>query len=341
MDIRSSELDGHFLLRNGFSCDGPILARDMTVNGSVDLKGAAFNYNGVDDIDVEGARTTADGECFSFSRSIAKSFNWRFMNNKPAAKVSLRDAKVGAFNHSIGQENWESHWPVKGNLVLEGFKYDRFGKSNVASALAWIDLQNDDDLYAYAALADAYKKQHSYDEMEEVLITTKKKQLNSIKNSFRRIFLKIVYFSIGYGKSPSTALIIFLFFFLVQFVLLLLSSCNGYIGPSTNPFLMEPCFLGEGTACSKDISSWSKVIINPSADVRYIPATYPKFHLFEYTLETMLPFLDFKQREYWGPSTSLLKVVLSSIPVIGIFFGGIFVGGVSGLISPKNKIPSI
>jgi len=37
LDIRTAYIDGHLLLRNGFQCNGPFLARDITVTGSVEF----------------------------------------------------------------------------------------------------------------------------------------------------------------------------------------------------------------------------------------------------------------------------------------------------------------
>lgn len=334
IDVRSSKFEGHLLMRAGFECQGPLLARDLNVNGTVDLTGASLAYDGISESVFKAA---SEAEAFSFSRSRATSFYWRKLRTKPMAKVNFRDAFVDSFNHDIGQIAWTSSWPMKGQLILEGFRYGKATGMDVNPALAWLDLQGSIAPSSYAALAKSFQTEHSFGRAEEVLAKAKRDEVANISHPIRRWFNKLVYGIVGYGKTPETALWILLACLGIHVLIVFIMQMNGYIQPSTNSFLLEPCFYGPGQDCSKDISTWSVLTFEPNGSKRYLPPAYPKFEILEFGLETFFPGINLGQREYWEPSTSSLRLFLSITSACGFFAGGAFIGAITGLINPKLR----
>jgi len=77
------------------------------------------------------------------------------------------------------------------------------------------------------------------------------------------------------------------------------------------------------------------VVSLPDGAERRVPPTYPEFSPLAYSLESFFPFVSFDQRRYWEPHTLSLQIILSAIAGVGLFLGGVFVGSVSGLLSPR------
>jgi hypothetical protein len=338
IDLRTSKIDGHLLMRDGFSCKGPILARDLNVTGMVDLSDSSLLYDGnkTDKISKE-IYYAANGNCFGFSRSRAKALYWRELRGRPCGVVSFRDATVGAFEHTIGKDGWEQSWPEPGKLTLDGFRYERFTSCTPEDALKWIALQNPVMPSSYAALASAFDAEHSPGKVEEVLAKAKRAEIDAMSQPLRRWFNRAVFFLVGYGRVPERAFWILALVFLFHLGLVYFVSWLGFFHPTTNSFLLEPCFLGPGGACTLDIANWTAIKIRPEDAVRYLPPAYPEFSPMEFALESFFPVFDFGQRDYWEASTFLLRAMFSLTSALGFFVGGVFLGGITGIISPRPR----
>lgn len=335
IDFRTSTIEGHLLLRDGFECEGPILARDMTVSSSVDLSRSNLVYDGDRSKDFG---EVAKGEVFGFTRSSAGALYWKDLQSKPKAGVNFRDAKVGALLTDFESgEKWRNSWPDKGGLILEGFEYTRFTTCSVGTALAWLDLQETIEPSSYSSLAKAFEYEHSPSKVEEVLARAKKAEIASIEKPTKRYFHKAVFWLVGYGKAPEKALVIFLLLMAAHYATVAGLAYNSRFEPNTNSFLMEPCFFGPSEECKKDLTNWTEHRVEPAGIVRYLPPAYPNLSVHEYALETFLPVFEFGQASYWQPSDFVWRLLLSLFSVLGLFIGGVFFGSITGLINPKPK----
>ena len=339
MDIRTSYIQGHLLLRDGFVSHGPVLARDVNISATVDVSSASFLYDRTQKTPFEN---DAGGECFGFSRSKAAALYWRRRNQsefhlgqKPKGTVNLRDVEVRSFQHDLSKDDWREAWPEKGALILEGFVYKNFADCDVARAFEWLAIQEKVAASSYAALATAYKVMHSYGKVEDVLAEAKRAQIAAMSQPIRRIFNKAVFSMVGYGKRPEQALGIFVLIFLLHISAIHFAHCFGLFQPTTNDFLLEPCFLGPADPCAKDISGWN-VIHTDTGKTRYLPPVYPQFNSVAYALESFMPIFQFEQASYLGANPFILEDFVFFIISSGLFVGGVFFGGITGLISPKT-----
>jgi len=343
-DLTGTKIDGHLILRDGFVSDGPIVARDMRVEGQIDMSGASFAYRPSGDADKDAAQfglaKRADGECFGFSRSQASALYWRHFASKPEGIVTLRDVHVGTFMHDLPSDPDFPSWPPKGKLLLDGFRYDRMASEEkepltVERAVAWLDLSTGFSDDAYVNLARAYKKNSQIEAAEDVLTALKKREIQNMKFSGRKIFYGSTYWAIGYGKTPSFALLLLALLFAVSVGASYLLQATGYIEPSVNEFLLEPCYYYKPPQCEKSKFIWKPITVNPGTQTRYVPEPYPAFSPMAYALESFVPVLNFDQKKYWEPSTLLIQGLFALISALGIFLGGVFVGGISGFLTPR------
>ena len=90
-EFTGTKIDGNFILR-GFRSDGPIIARDMRIEGQLDMSGAALLYKRSktpeEDIERFGLTKRTLGECFGFSRSRA-SATLIGVPSRPSHKTAL------------------------------------------------------------------------------------------------------------------------------------------------------------------------------------------------------------------------------------------------------------
>jgi hypothetical protein len=328
-ELRGARIAGHLLLRNS-RVEGPIVARDMKVEGQVDLSGSTLIYEGGAHSELA---SIADRECFGFSRSTAASLYWRDMAAKPQGRVVLRDAQVGSFVHDLSRNGLES-WPERGSVVLDGFQYNRLDQMSAEQGLAWLDLQGEFVASSYSMLARGFHRLNLSQATEDVLSALKKREIAQMRSPVRRWANHLVFGAIGYGKSPSHALVIVLVLFLAHFGTSSFLSSHRMMQPVVNEFLLEPCFISPINACDRDTSDWLAVNVAGVGE-RRVPPTYPAFSPLAYSLESFLPVVQFDQRRYWEPSRLWLRILLSALAGIGLFLGGVFVGSVSGLLSPK------
>ena len=333
-DFRSSQLSGHLILRDGFSSTGPFIARDMNITGQVDITEAVFAYAGDESLELAGA---AQGESFGFSRSKCAALYWRNLMEPPKGTINFRDAHVGAFVHDLDMNPALRSWPRpgEGQVILDGFRYERIDQCSVDRGLGLLRLQKTFSANSYTNLARGFKRLGLLQSAEDILSELKKREIASISSPLRRWLNKFTFGVIGYGKSPGVALILFLVMFLGLFALTYASAEVGWIEPSVNEMLLEPCFFGPSKVCGAKVQSWRKIHIMPTGQTRWLPPQYPEFSPLEYSMDSFFPIFTFDQRKYWEPSTTMLQILFSLISIFGIFLGGLFVGSVSGFLTPR------
>ncbi|QUD87805.1 hypothetical protein [Phenylobacterium montanum] len=330
-DIRSTRIDGHLLLRKSVAL-GPIIARDMEVSSTVDVDGATFAYDGAG---ASALKEAASGDCFGFSRSRATTLIWKHLGAKPAGMVTLRDAHVRSFIHDANEAELAS-WPTATRLILDGFSYDRIEQWNVKIAMAWLDLQAKFSASSYSALAKGYEKLNLRQDADLVWTALKKHEVAQLEPPARRYLIRFVYWLVGYGQQPFLALFAVILLFLAHLGVVNWAQETHRMQPLINEMLLEPCFYHQSGDCTKKLKDWRSAALL-GGEQRFVPKDYPEFNSVEYSLESFIPLLQFEQDKYWEPEEPWLRILLPTIAAFGIFIGGVFVGGISGLISPRSR----
>lgn len=334
-DFTATRIEGHLLLRENFRSDGPIIARDMIVEGQVDLSGAELLYEWKEN-DCYPERV--EGECFGFSRSTASAIYIRQMGHRPAGVVSLRDVEVKTLKHDFDGDRKFASWPSEGRLILQGLRYERLEGEKPqcppTRALEWLDLQAGFYADTFTVLARAYKNAGLLDAAEDVLTALKKREIASMRPSLRKLAMQFVYLLIGYGKTPGVALVAFIAVLVLSYAAAWGMASFHYVTPSVNEFLLEPCYYSADHCVTANVS-WHTVIINPAQVSRRVPDTYPEFSPLAYAVESLVPGIEFDQKKFWEPSILLLKFLFSILSALGLFVGGVFIGSITGLLVPR------
>ena len=106
-------------------------------NGAVDFAGAKAAHFVVDHATFAGHLSVLHG-LFANALSVSGAFVWQSVNLPNGAVLDLRDASADEF------ADQEGSWPSPGRLLIDGFKYGRFGSESphdAASRLKWLRLQ--------------------------------------------------------------------------------------------------------------------------------------------------------------------------------------------------------
>ncbi|MCV0425745.1 MAG: hypothetical protein K5905_09740 [Roseibium sp.] len=339
MDLRSSKIDGNLMLRKGFVCNGPLLLRDCTITQTLDLTDARFAYAGTGG--YKGS--DADGEAISLSRTKANALYWKSVRFPGGGKANLRDVSVKSFVNDIAASKLES-WPGAGNLILDGFKYDRMTDCASDVMLNWIDLQKKVSMSSLANLASAYSNLNSKQNAEIVLVELKKLEIGQVRNVVSRLLQRTVFWLVGYGIYPVRALFVFLLMFFVFLVLAYVAKSQNWIAPNVNSFISNACFTGLSASCDeKKLADLQQIEFEPCvfgkscAVTRFIPKHYPEYNPIVFSLEAFFPFVDFGQKKFWEFSNTVVRFLMLLLSYMAIFVGGVFVGGITGILTPRSK----
>lgn len=197
--------------------------------------------------------------------------------------INLSNARAGQLMDD------ENSWPGQDKLNLRGFEYKGFAGGNTPTEankrIKWIRLQTKEPFSTqpYEHLAKVYRQIGHESDAKEVLIAKyedlRKYGSLSILEKCWNWFLGE---TIGHGYKS-----IRLFLFILLFLLL-----GVYLFDwADNLKVMQP---------SKERVYMSKEFI----EKRYIPPEYPQFNSIIYSIDTLVPFLDLHQEDYWLPDAS-------------------------------------
>lgn len=334
IDMRDAHIKGYLLMNNGFTCHGPLLLRDAVIEKSLEFQQSSLLYAGQKDWH-KGDH--ANKECCSLSRVRCSVFYWEKLATKPRGIVNLRDFSTRTFKNDLEEDEKLNNWPEKGQLILDGFEYSRFSQCSPTQAMKWIHLQKDVTTSSLSNLAKSYSNENLKQNSDIVLAALKKIEVGQIKNPIIRALNLTIFASIGYGAKLQRPLVILAFIFSMHLGATYALNKYGFLQPNINEFMSESCINGTSEDCKADkLQHWKKLTHGtPSEDI-YLPSRYPAFKPTLYSLEAFFPFFDFHQRKYWEFSNSGINALMGLVSACGIFISGIFVGGITGFLSPKN-----
>jgi hypothetical protein len=281
-----AEINGSVRLKNGFSAFGMIDFDNSKINGNFQCSDGKFSNNAGPAFSAKGADIIGD-------LSLDDGF-------KPNGDIRLRRVKVGGrltVDPAINSSNANNHynldlrfaqigtlyhkwtvWPTKGHLLLNGLVYNALGRpSNDPKQIhdaGWLQMQPENWFSAqpYEQLAKVLRTSGEQPAAKRVLIA---KQNDYRKRGdlgwFGKMCNAILAVAIAHGYEPHRALL----------WMLIVVSC-GWI-----------------------IFAWANAnhIMSETKREEYKPDTeYPTFNTFAYSLDSFLPIVDLRQKEYWLPN---------------------------------------
>jgi hypothetical protein len=323
-----------FRAEGGVSLDGAAISEDLDCSGGYYIaKGdvPAFSANGAK---IEGSvyfrqKVTTEGKV-SFSHAfIGHNLEWRDVNRPENTSLDLRFTKAGAIYSD------PKSWPLRGNLAIDGFDYDRIERESYRDAtteLDWVHRQNPDRFFSqpYERLATVLKNMGFEEDQKQVIIAKNKDQAGHVSPTPDQmkdwLWFNIFGPLIGYGYRPMRAL-------WISLIIIGIGSLLFRVG-----------FDGEVVTPSDEKAYANRDNVKPP-----ISELYPKFNAFVYSLETFVPFLKLGVREFWRPnanrtgsfrlgpkefpiSGTFLRVYLWLHIIAGWILTTLWVGGLSGLV---------
>ncbi len=318
----------------GFTAKGEVRLRSAEIGGDVSCVGAnlenpqgfAFNADALSvrgdvvlavgfvargEVRLFGAQIDGDFVCvnatFDPGSPEATAFNATRMNVLGQFLWRLERAPVGLvnFDHAhVGRlvDNARS-WPAPGNLDLDGFTYDSVawnGEEAWRERRRWLELQRGKDFrpQPYEQLVAVLRRMGHERDARQIAIAKQDAYLNRGDPSRRRrLWMRFLRATIRYGYEPWRALGYMAF--AVGFAWMVFSNAYHYgvMHPSKERVYLHDCYTGEASSCT----GWTNFDRRWSKEPIQLPADYPEFNSFVYSVDTFLPIVDLHQENYWLP----------------------------------------
>jgi hypothetical protein len=301
---------GDVFLDKGFTAAGTVSLRSARISGSVVLHPAALAGRDQVALNAAGAQ-------------IAGALLWS-PAGQIVGQVNLEGATIGELADDWPRGRPDGYWPVRGQLRLEGFTYDRLGgkhQATVEERLSWIDSQYHGDNPAafatqpYEQLAAVYRQAGQDSQARKVAIARRADLRKYGKlNPYRKAGNWLLDKTIKYGYQSWRAGVMLAFLFAIFWGLTILAEQHHLI------------------AWSGDVSG---LPFEPSTSK--CTSAYPCFYPFGYTVDTVIPLINVHQADYWGPDASTpwglaFQVVTWIATGIGWALATLLVAGFTGLV---------
>lgn len=337
------KVEGGIFLRNGFCAHGEVMFNGATVGGNfectsgtfrnmqgraltaenINVGGNVFLFHGFSSygtVSLHNARIEGSLNCMAgmfdqlnLNAVVVRSmFVWSLIRSAHASQLDLRNASIGSLSDD------EKSWPVRGNLHLDGFVYERISRSPIDSfgegisdeqfkeiekgfgqelvedsptdattRLKWLERDVDFKPQPYRQLAKVLHEMGDDDgakrvefELESRLRAKDRRGLihSPARWLFRSFEDRILDGAVGYGVYPMRA-----FGWLCAFTAL------GWI--------VHRRAQRAGRMAPRDEKAYEEFHSG-----RGLPKSYPPFNPFIYSLENCAPFLvRLGQDDRWGP----------------------------------------
>jgi hypothetical protein len=295
LNLDQIRVAGNVTLDQGFAASGLVRMKQARIEGDLDCSGAMFDSLG--DMAWRGA-TTLLMDRVRIGGTLALTGLKR-----PLAGASLADAQVGTLSDDDGT------WGER--LVLDGFRYGRFGAAAPVSApsrLSWLRSQEPAHLgkdfrpQPWRQLIGVLRRMQRSDVAREVAVE-REAHLRRIglvgigmPRALRwlpRLGHRLLGALLGYGHRPARLAAALVVLWLACGALYWAAAENGAIAPTNPAIFNDPrvatCRDGGGAAGT---INWTRC---PE-----LPAEYPAFQPFAYSLDLLLPFVDLRQSEQWA-----------------------------------------
>ena len=217
-----------------------------------------------------------------YNAKVAGTLRWSGLQSPPKGRVRLTAAQVGSL------EDDPQSWPEKGSLLLDGFRYGRIQPMDAELRTQWLS-RAPYGAQPYEQLATVLRSHGRQEDAKKILIAGQRARVrNGSDPWFVKLWIRFLGFTIRYGFRPGRAVWGLLFLWALGW---------GVFSYAERHTMMAPSDLGVMST-----ASWT--------ETRKVPpeyADYPPFSAIAYSLDTMLPIVNFHMESYWEPSRSQEK----------------------------------
>jgi hypothetical protein len=229
------------------------------------------------DVYLNDAEFTKDSRIDLTNATVTGVFRWQrcAKSGKPALVIlDLRGARITSLETS------PECWPSKGNLYLDGFRYERFGDStNLVPHFEWVRLQPTFVMDSYREMARVFKDYGDLPAARNVLITAEfDLRTNQNPNPVFRLWNWILFLTTGYGYAPWRASFPAIAVVVLGAIIFYRAFRAGIIAPTEKDAYSN--FMRRGSP----------------------PRFYVRFSPLIYSLDAFLPIITFGQRDKWLPN---------------------------------------
>jgi hypothetical protein len=305
LSATGSVVKGLIFLNHGFRADGAVVLIGAQIDGldcsagtfknpqgsaisagRIIVKGGVFlndKFVAEGDVDLISAQIGADVDCDTATfktlmvsqARIAGTFWWTRISNAQSTTLDLRAASVTVLTDD------ESSWPAAGNLLIDGFTYQRIqnGSTTAGDRLRWIGLQGRFASQPYRQLAKVLTDLGDQDGARRVLFEMERARRRSAVEStvFAKASDSLLEASIGYGYYPQRAIWPLLGLTALGWILYRRSYLAGTMAPT-----------------EKEAYEFFKEHDEP-------PPHYRRFHPLVYSVENCIPLVHLGQADRWAP----------------------------------------
>lgn len=315
LSAHGAEIAGYVFLRNA-ECEGEVALSGAEIRGNLECDGSTLkNPNGralfAENLKVGGGVLLRKGFCadgrtvlvgaqidgvlncekgtfgaLKLNAATVKGvFRWSAVQRAPDVNVDLRNATVGSI------EDDEASWPAAGNLRLDGFCYTRIsaGPTDARMRLHWL-LRTGEVGFTpqpYRQLAKVLRESGDERGARHVLFEMEGRRRKERDHNWRaRSWSRILRWTIGYGQKSHWAFRWLWGLALVGATVSGLAYLDGAVVPS------------------------NKEAYEVFVQQRQLPAHYPRFNAFIYSIEHSFPLVNLGVKDHWEPNPGRNELAL-------------------------------
>ena len=312
---------GDVFLDEGFAAKGKVSLVGAQIDGDLSCYDATFEAR------------SPDEDAFNAERMNVKGlFLWR-LERAPVGVVSLDHAHVGRLVDDARS------WPAPGKLDLDGFTYDSLAWDAPVGwreRRRWLELQSKKDFRPkpYEQLVAVLRRMGHERDARQIAIAKQDAYLKRGDPSRRRrLWMGFLRATIRYGYEPWRALGYMAFAVFFAWMIFSNAYHYGVMHPSKERVYLHDCYTGQMSSCK----GWSTFDRRWSREPIHLPADYPEFNSFVYSVDTFLPIVDLHQENYWLPSGDkrwgwFFRLYLWLHIAVGWLLSTVAVFGLTGII---------
>jgi hypothetical protein len=349
--------DGLAVNGDGITTRGDILLRGAKVNGEVRLWGAQAGGN------IDCSSSTLDnlsGDALSLNRARVQGVFFLQKGATVQGKLDLKASVIG------GIHDEQACWPKPGELSLNRCRYGAIihGPVDARSRLDWLARQipqawPDFQPQPYEHLAGVLREMGHQDDARAVLVEKERLQRLARRQRTKSPVSRLAYFlsdwilalTVRYGHQPLYAFIWLFCFWAAGALVFGAALYEGALQPNT-PVMLRSL---EWTMCAVEVDKTrfmpslgealpGRAAVGQTQFACFLEQpeaqSYPPFHPWVYSLDTLLPVTSLGQREFWRPSpdTGIGSLALNYYylqSVIGWSLSLLAVAGFSGIVKSR------
>jgi hypothetical protein len=351
------DVKGKAFSADGMTVKGSVFLREATAKGEVCLLGASIGGN----LEcIKGRFEKADGNALNAERMTVKGCVFLGVGFRAKGEVYLHSAELGTvflmmggvFEGKVDLRHAKTQalmddlecWKKITQLSLDGFEYGRLANDaplTFPERLAWLR-KDETEAYTphpYEQLAKVYKAMgHNRDARQTLMEKERVHRSKGKFGPFRKFWSHIFEYSVGFGYDPRRAVIGLLALWAVGYGIFDWAKKDGLMVPTKERVYMAvACDAHEAVNCDKASA-------NGGYNLKNLNIAYPRLNPLMYSLDTLLPFVDFKQEEYWLPATAgpkrthglWVRGYLWFHIFMGWFLASMGVAGITGIVKKDN-----